>query len=63
MIRRDDLQGKAIKFVANDGFTVNCFGNGDIYEDVNNYCCIPNFHNMDATGVYAKDEYTMEVIG
>jgi hypothetical protein len=63
MIKREDLKGKAVKFVASDGFAVNCFDNGDICEDVNNYYCIPNFHNMDATGMYAKDEYTMEVVG
>ena len=63
MIKVNGIDGKEVKFVASDGFTVHCFGNGTIYEDVNNYYRIPNFSSMDATGVYGKDEYKMEVVG
>ena len=50
MIKVEGIEGKEIKFVCNDGFTVRCFGDGTIYEDVNNYYCIPNFHNMEPAG-------------
>ena len=63
MIKVNGIDGKEVKFVASDGFAIHCFGNGTIYEDVNNYYCIPNFDSMDATGVYAKGEYKMEVVG
>ena len=63
MVKIKGIEGKEIKFICKDGFSVRCFGDGTIYEDVNNYYCIPNFHSMEAAGVYSKYEFTMRVVG
>lgn len=63
MVKIKGIEGKEIKFICKDGFSVRCFGDGTIYEDVNNYYCIPNFSSMDAAGVYSKCEFATEVVG
>lgn len=62
MVKIEDAVGKTVKFSTMDGeVSIYCRGNGTIYEDVNNYYCVPNFYNMNATGVYSKSEYTMRI--
>lgn len=63
MIKVNKGLDKEVKFVTADGFTSYKFNNGNVYEDVENYYYIPNFYNLNATGIFPKKEYTLEVVG